>query len=58
MHVISTSETYGVNPSEIYKTYIGTNKIIIDDGQGMTFDSNKIKVYRDASWSSSIVTPA
>jgi hypothetical protein len=58
MLIISTSETYGVNPSEIYKTYIGTNKIIIDDGQGMTFDSNKIKVYKDASWSSSIVTPA
>jgi len=58
MLVVSTSETYGVNPSEIYKTYIGTNKIIIDDGQGMTFDSNKIKVYKDASWSSSIVTPA
>jgi len=57
MLVISTSETYGVNPSEVYKTYIGTNKIIIDDEQGMTFDSNKIKVYRDSSWLSSIVTP-
>jgi hypothetical protein len=57
MLVLSTLETYGTDPSEIYKTYIGTNKIIIDDNNGLTFDSDKIKVYKDSSWSSTIVTP-
>lgn len=57
MLVVSTSSTYGVNPSEIYKTYIGTNKIIIDDGEGMILDSDKLKIYNTVEWSSSVITP-
>jgi hypothetical protein len=57
MLVVSTSSTYGVNPSEIYKTYIGTNKIIVDDGEGMILDSDKLKIYDAVEWSSSVVTP-
>jgi hypothetical protein len=57
MLVISTSSTYGVNPSEIYKTYIGTNKIIVDDGEGMILDSDKLKIYDTVEWSTSVVTP-
>jgi hypothetical protein len=57
MLVISTSSTYGVNPSEIYKTYIGTNKIIVDDGEGMILDSDKLKIYDAVEWSTSVVTP-
>jgi len=56
MLVVSTSSTYGVNPSEIYKTYIGTNKIIVDDGEGMSLDSDKLKIYDAVEWSSSVVT--
>ena len=48
--VISSSELYGVNPSEVYKTYIGTNKIIFDDNEGMVFDAQKIKIYNDTTW--------
>jgi hypothetical protein len=57
MLVISTSSTYGVNPSEIYKTYIGTNKIIVDDGEGMMLDSDKLRIYDTVEWSTSVVTP-
>ena len=57
MLVVSTSSIYGVNPSEIYKTYIGTNKIIIDDGEGMIFDSDMLKIYDTVEWSSSVITP-
>ena len=57
MLVLSTSSTYGVNPSDIYKTYIGTNKIIIDDGEGMILDSDKLKIYDTVEWSSSVITP-
>jgi hypothetical protein len=55
--IIGTSSLYGVNPSDVYKTYLGTNKTIIDDGEGMTFDADKIKVYSDTTWSSSFATP-
>jgi hypothetical protein len=57
MLVLSTSSVYGANPSEIYKTYVGTNKIIIDDGEGMILDSDKLKIYDTIEWSSSVVTP-
>lgn len=49
--VISASEIYGVTPSDVYKTYIGTNKIIIDDNEGMMFDAEKVKIYNDTTWS-------
>jgi hypothetical protein len=57
MLVVSTSEIYGVNPSDVYKTYIGTNKIIVDDNEGMLFMPDRIKVYQDSLWSSTIATP-
>lgn len=57
MLVLSSSSLYGVNPSDVYKTYIGTNKIIIDDGEGMTFLPDKIKIYQDSEWSSFTITP-
>jgi hypothetical protein len=34
----------------VYKTYIGTNKIIIDDEEGMIFDADRLKVYNDTTW--------
>jgi hypothetical protein len=55
--VLSTIDLYGSNPVEIYKTYIGTNKIIVDDSQGMSFDFVKIKVYKDTDWQIQVKTP-
>jgi len=48
--IISSSELYGVSPLDVYKTYIGTNKIIIDDDEGMIFDAQKVKIYNDTTW--------
>ena len=55
--IISSSELYGVNPADIYKTYVGTNKIIIDDDDGMTVDPDTLKVYQDTIWSVNVGTP-
>ena len=55
--VIGTSSLYGVNPDAVYKTYLGTNKIIIDDSEGMIFDADKIKIYTDTSWQTSVKVP-
>ena len=57
MLVLSSSNLYGVNPSDVYKTYIGTNKIVVDDGDGMTFLPDKIRIYKDLEWSSFTITP-
>ena len=55
--VVSSSELYGVNPTDVYKNYLGTNKIIIDDNEGMTFDANKVKIYKDTEWQISTLLP-
>jgi hypothetical protein len=55
--VISASALYGVNAQDVYKTYIGTNKIIIDDDSGMIFDADKMKIYNDTTWSVSVGSP-
>lgn len=55
--VLGTSNLYGTSPSDIYKTYIGTNKIIIDDNEGISINPDTIKMYQDATWQSFIITP-
>jgi hypothetical protein len=55
MLTVSTIETYTANPAEIYNTYIGTNKIIIDDSEGMVFDAEKLRVFESVEWSSATV---
>ena len=49
--IIGSSDLYGVNPSDVYKTYLGTNKIIFDDDNGLTLDSDKMQIYQDITWS-------
>jgi hypothetical protein len=54
---ISTSEIYGVSPENVYKSYSGTNKIIIDDLNGLTVDADALRIYNAVSWSSETVSP-
>jgi hypothetical protein len=57
MLVIGSSEFYGISPSDIYKTHIGTNKIIVDDGEGLVYQPEKLNVYADTEWSTNVSTP-
>jgi hypothetical protein len=57
MLVIGSSQFYGINPTDIYKTYIGTNKIIVDDGEGLMYQPEKLKVYTEIEWSTTVSTP-
>jgi hypothetical protein len=54
---IGTREFYNISPSDIYNTYTGNNKIIIDDGQGLVYKPEKLKVYTGIEWLSSVSTP-
>ena len=54
---ISASALYGVNAQDVYNNYMGTNKIIIDDEEGMIFDADKMRVYNDTTWSVSVGSP-
>lgn len=55
--VISTTSYYGVDPSDIYKAYTGTNKIIVDDSVETKFGDYSYKVYNNVSWKSSVYQP-
>lgn len=55
--VTGSSEFYGINPLDIYKTYIGTNKIIVDDGEGLIYQAEKLKVHSQTEWSINVTTP-
>jgi hypothetical protein len=55
--VENSSSFYGTNSSDIFKTYTGTNKIIVDDGEGLIYQSEKIKAYSDIEWSTNVSRP-
>jgi hypothetical protein len=55
--VVEASDLYGVNPADVYKTYLGTNKIIIDDSEGMIFDAEKLRLYSDTNWQTTVKIP-
>lgn len=44
--VLASSSYYGVNPDTIYKSYTGTNKIIIDSEKVFTINDYEYSVYK------------
>jgi hypothetical protein len=57
--VKSTSYSYGITPSDIYKTYMGTNKIIVgNDGEKeLRVYDDPISVYSDTLQQSYVLDP-
>ena len=55
--VQSSISYYGVNPSDLYKAYTGTNKIIIDDSRIFSVNGYEYSVFKDVSWQSQISDP-
>lgn len=55
--VVSTSSFYGISPSDIYKTYTGTNKFIIDDDRPIVFGEYAYSALTGAQWQTQVVTP-
>jgi hypothetical protein len=53
--VFSTSTFFGVNPSDIYKVYTGTNKLIIDDDTPLRFNGYEYNAYQGITWQSRIL---
>ena len=54
--VIGSSNLYGVSPGDIYRAYLGTNKIIFDDESGLSVDSDKMQIYQDVIWSTTVAS--
>lgn len=56
--VLSETSYYGVNPSNVYKSYTGTNKIIVDDERPISFGEYSYTVFKDVSWNQFVQDPA
>jgi hypothetical protein len=54
--VVSTKSYYGVDPEAIYKSYTGTNKIIIDTDNVFTLGGYEYNFYQNTSWQQSTIT--
>lgn len=55
----SKNSTYAVDPSNVYSSYIGTNKTIVDDfDESFNINTENIMVYQNAIWQNYITTPA
>lgn len=57
MLVLSTKSFYGVDPDTIYKSYTGTNKIIIDTDKKVTLKGYEYNFYQAIGWQQSTATP-
>ena len=57
MLFLGSTKFYGISLPDIHKTYIGTNKIIVDDEEGLVYEPEKLKVYSEVEWSSVVSTP-
>lgn len=55
--VLASTSYYGVSPEDIYKTYTGTNKIIIDDEVPITLKSYEYRLLNEVIWQSDTISP-
>lgn len=56
--VLSETSYYGVNPSNVYKSYTGTNKIIVDDERPVKFKDYSYTLFTDVVWNQFTLDPA
>jgi hypothetical protein len=55
--VISSTDIYDISPADIYKKYVGTDRIIIDDTSGpLSFVPEEFTFYNEVLWSTSTST--
>ena len=55
--VLAEKSYYGVNPSEVYKSYTGTNKIIVGDDFALNLQDYAYSLYNDISWNKFVANP-
>jgi len=55
----SSNIKYIVDPKSVYKSYIGTNKVIADDESlDLNIISDSLRAYTDATWQNYVIKPA
>jgi hypothetical protein len=55
--VLSETSYYGVDPSDVYKSYTGTNKIIVDDERPVSLGEYAYTVFTGVNWNQFVQDP-
>jgi len=56
--IISQSRKFSIDPKAIYEKYTGSNRVVLDDeSRGILVDPDKLRLYRDISWSDKLIVP-
>ena len=58
VYIFAEDQQYSLTASDIYKTYLGTNVDIIDDGGGISVLNDDFYVLSNVLWSSTVGKPA
>jgi hypothetical protein len=53
---IPVTKSYSLDPSAIYRTYLGTNKTIIQDSNVLMFKDYSYRLYKNVRWQSNILS--
>jgi len=54
--VIATTSLYGVDPETLYKTFIGTNRFIVDDSLPLLVGNYQYSINSDVRWQQGVQT--
>jgi len=52
VYVLGQASSYVSTPKNIYQSYTGTNRDIVDDGYGMKLNQAQASIFTDVSWTS------
>jgi len=55
--VLAETSYYGVNPAEVYKSYTGTNKIVVGDDTPIMLKDYAYSVYTNVNWVKYVLDP-
>jgi hypothetical protein len=55
--VLAETSYYGVNPAEVYKSYTGTNKIVVGDDTPIMLKDYGYSVYTNVNWVKYVLDP-
>jgi hypothetical protein len=51
VYALSDKVTFSLNPNDVYKSFIGTNGVVIDDNTVLTLDADKLRMFSSINWS-------
>jgi hypothetical protein len=51
VYAIAEQTFFSLSPQDIYKSFIGTNGVVVDDDTVLMFDADKLRVFSSISWS-------